>query len=134
MSDGCTEGPTLAANEKPWPLGWEWEWGWNKAESDCRKPAVRIDDGHAHQWEVCHLLADGQRRVREESVVRCSTCHAPRCGDSSDPDPCMERRHHDGLHIHLSGMFRPLGDILRCHIEGCRHTASMCPDHALEGQ
>ena len=110
---GFTEGPTLRHDEDPWPLGWEWQWGWDQTEPDKRRPAVRIDDGHAHEWERCRLLADGQRRLREEFVVRCASCHVPRCGHSNDDDPCMERRHHDSLHIYLSGRFEPLGGLLR---------------------
>lgn len=92
---GYAEGPTLQHNEPPWPLGWEQD--------------PRIDDGHGHQWERCLLLADGPQRHHSEHVVRCSVCHAPRCGHSEDSDPCMERRHHRGLHIRLSGAFAPLG-------------------------
>lgn len=95
---GYTEGPTLHPHELPWPTQWE-------ANPD-------IDDGHAHRWQRVHLLADGQHRRFEEDVVRCDLCLAPRCGESTDTDPCMERRHHTDLHIHLSGGWRPLGDIL----------------------
>lgn len=93
-------GPILEPAEPPWDLCWE------------RDP--RIDDGHAHEWELVHLLADGERRLFEEDVIRCAACHTPRCGGTLkfDPDPCMERMHHRGMHIHLSGGFRPLGDLL----------------------
>lgn len=107
---GYREGPTLAHNEPPWPIGWEWEWGWNPDEPDKSKPAGRIDDGHPHEWERCLLLA-GPRRHMQEHVVRCAACHAPRCGDSVDADPCMERRHHTSLHIRLFGAFVPLGGL-----------------------
>lgn len=94
-------GPTLQPDEPPWQLMWEQD--------------PRIDDGHAHQWQRVHLIADGQRRRFEEDVIRCATCHVPRCGGTAetDADPCMERRHHRDMHIHLSGGFRPLGDLLR---------------------
>lgn len=91
-------GPTLQPRERPWPYLWE---------SD-----PQIDDGHAHEWQRVHLIGDGKARRHTEDVIRCAVCRAPRCGDSTDFDPCMERRHHDGLHIHLSGMFRPVGDLL----------------------
>jgi hypothetical protein len=87
---------------QPWQAPWAPTW-----ESD---PAV--DNGHAHRWRLVHLTADGQHRRFTEDVVRCDLCHAPRCGDSTDPDPCMERRHHPDLHIHFSGRFRPVGDLL----------------------
>ena len=96
---GYTIGPTLTPSEDPWPLRWE---------SD-----PRIDDGHAHDWESVLLEGDGQHRRYTEEVVRCRHCHAPRCGESQDEDPCMERRHHRSLHIYLSGRFEPLGGYLR---------------------
>lgn len=86
---GYSIGPTIPATEDPWPIGWEQD--------------PRIDDGHAHEWESCLLAADGQHRTRIEEVVRCATCHAPRCGSSTDPDPCMKRRHHRDCHRMLSG-------------------------------
>lgn len=91
---GYTEGPTLPHNELPWPLAWE----------------RRVDESCAHEWERCLLLA-GPSRYRRERVVRCRRCHVPRCGHSEDADPCMERRHHRGLHIRLSGAFEPLGGL-----------------------
>jgi len=91
---GYTEGPTLAHDEKPWPIMWEQE----------------VDETCAHEWERC-LLLDGRQRCAMENVVRCRLCHVPRCGHSEDEDPCIERRHHDGMHIHLSGKFEPLGGL-----------------------
>jgi hypothetical protein len=93
---GYRQGPTLPHDEPPWPLGWEQD--------------AHIDDGHGHEWERCLLLA-GPGRWRQEHVVRCGVCRAPRCGHSEDDDPCMERRHHDGVHIRLSGAFEPLGGL-----------------------
>lgn len=97
MNLGYRIGPVLAPDEAPWPIGWE---------SD-----PRIDDGHAHDWErvTVHL----RHEARNPFVIRCATCHAPRCGHSLDRDPCMERRHHDGLHITLLGRFEPVGGYLR---------------------
>lgn len=84
---GYSVGPTLAAGEAPWPLGWE---------SD---PAV-VECGH--EWETVLLAADGLHRALMEEVVRCSECHAPRCGHSTDDDPCDLERHHDGPHFPMS--------------------------------
>lgn len=95
---GYRIGQTLRPDEPPWNPQWE---------SD-----PRIDDGHSHEWERVHLIADGRLRRFEEDVVRCATCHVPRCGGASVDDPCMERRHHRDMHIHLSGGFRPIGDLL----------------------
>jgi len=96
---GYTIGPNLAPSEPPWPPQWE---------SD-----PRIDDGHAHLWGCVLLEGDNAARRFTEEVVRCQVCQVPRCGGSTEDDPCMERRHHHGLHIHLSGRFAPLGGYLR---------------------
>jgi hypothetical protein len=80
-------GPALAADERPWPLGWE------------RDPQVAACP---HEWETVLLAADGLHRTRTEEVVRCRDCHAPRCGHTVDPDPCDLVRHHDGPHFPVS--------------------------------
>jgi hypothetical protein len=92
---GYTVGPTLPPEAAPWPTWWE----------------QTADDSCAHEWERCHLLADGKRRAFAEDVIRCRLCLVPRCGHSEDSDPCMERRHHTGLHIRLSGTWEPLGGL-----------------------
>lgn len=96
MSAGCTPGPDVHDWEV-FPLMWE------------RDP--RIDDGHAHEWQLIHRFRPDGRTDCGEFYVRCAVCLCPRCGYSQDEDPCMERRHHRGLHIHLSGAFRFLGDL-----------------------
>lgn len=92
---GWVKGPTLTHSERPWPIMWE----------------QLIDDSCAHLWERC-LLLHGPERARTEFVIRCAKCHVPRCGHSQDDDPCMERRHHSGVHIYLSGWFEPLGGVV----------------------
>ena len=81
--------------QSAWPIRWE---------SD-----PRIDDGHAHRWE---MVVVQPRPGHREAVTRCAVCSAPRCGHTFDDDPCLERRHHRGMHIHESGRFEPLGGIL----------------------
>lgn len=111
---GYWPGPTLAPGEQPWPIGWEWEWGWNPDEPDKRRRAVRIDDGHGHQWELVTLPPHPATPAGPvERVVRCRECHVPRCGHSDERDPCMERRHHRTVHIRLLGEFEPVGGYLR---------------------
>jgi hypothetical protein len=88
-------GDDLAPDESPWPLLWE------------SKPWI---DDHGHTWErvVIH-----RRGTKPEPVVRCINCHVPRCGDSNEKNPCMERRHHRTVHIRLDGRFDPVGGYLK---------------------
>lgn len=88
-------GPTLGPTENPWPILWEQD--------------PKIDNGHGHIWELCLLKPDGRHRVRLEEVVRCMVCYAPRCGHSTDEDPCIERRHHRGPHLYSSGRVERVG-------------------------
>lgn len=92
---GYLIGPTLPATQSPWPLGWE------------QDPTI---DDCPHEWELVFLAADGQRRTRIEEVVRCVECHVPRCGHSTDEDPCALRRHHQGKHF-LVSQYPPLRPI-----------------------
>lgn len=92
---GYWTGPVLAVGERPWPLMWE----------------QRENDTCLHTWErVVWRFRDSRE---DEPVVRCRDCHVPRCGDSTDENPCMERRHHRTVHIRLRGDFDPVGGYLR---------------------
>ncbi len=93
---GFVEGPVLALNEAPFAEGWEQD--------------PHLDD-HAHEWE--RVIVRFSHSRHDEPCVRCAVCHCPRCGHSDDPDPCMERRHHDSVHITLGGSFEPVGGYLR---------------------
>lgn len=90
MSDHrCYEiGPTLAADERPWPITWESQPYRDELGNECTHDT----------WELVLLAADGRRRVRVEEVVRCRECHSPRCGHSTDEDPCILARHHRAEH------------------------------------
>lgn len=92
---GYWVGPTLPLGEDPWPLRWE------------SRPG---NDECAHHWE---RVVVQRRFLGTEPVVRCRECHVPRCGHSDERDPCMERRHHRTVHLHLSGTFEPVGGYLR---------------------
>lgn len=74
------QGPLLTeiGETHPFPTGWAHD--------------PRVDDGHAHDWEVVMLGPPGHWTVEE--VVRCATCLCPRCGNVYDENPCMLRRHH----------------------------------------
>lgn len=83
---------------------------WGNWEAD-----PRIDDGHAHDWEMVIVETRPPMDVhpsRREAVTRCRYCHAPRCGNTFEDDPCLERRHHRDLHIHESGRFEPISGLL----------------------
>lgn len=102
---GCMPGPTLAPGDRAYPLGWE------------QDPDL---DVCAHAWELVTLHYPPGRT---EHVVRCSSCQVPRCGHSTDADPCMERRHHRACHRYLSGRTEHVGgSLLTC---GCP-----TPNHA----
>lgn len=90
-------GPNLPPGEVPWPLFWEQQ----PNLDDCLHvwERVTINRPHAHNGP--------------EPVVRCRVCSAPRCGHSTDADPCMERRHHRTVHLTLHGSFEPVGGYLK---------------------
>lgn len=89
-------GPTLEPGALPWPTSWE--------------QVPNLDDC-PHEWERVVQRFRGERA--DEPVIRCRNCSAPRCGDSMDADPCMERRHHRTTHLTLRGSFEPVGGYLR---------------------
>lgn len=63
-----------------------------------------------HRWRVLRLgdvLANP--RDPDERMVICVGCYVPRCGYSTDADPCMEPRHHPGNHRYESGKIEPIG-------------------------
>lgn len=76
---GCEPGPNLPVGQAPFAFGWE--------------GAAFVDACEHQVWE--HVLAQPDSTgVGNEVVVRCRACHAPRCGHSTDEDPCMRLRHH----------------------------------------
>ena len=89
-------GPTLNIGESAWPLFWE--------------QAPSLDDC-MHEWERVVVQFNASRN--SEPCVRCRVCRAPRCGDSTDRNPCMERRHHRTVHVRLNGEFDPVGGYLQ---------------------
>lgn len=89
---GYQVGPNLALGEEPWPIGWEW-----------------MDEVKACPHNVWESVLIHPRYSRIEECIRCRACHAPRCGHSADPDPCMLVRHHKTHHVALSGALEPIG-------------------------
>lgn len=86
---GYVEGGALDERERPWPIGWETAEVWT------------LHPLRPHEWERVVVT---QPHGVPEAVVRCSLCHVPRCGHSTDPDPCMRRRHHREEHLRLSSV------------------------------
>ena len=73
----------------------------------------RIDDGHAHDWHMVITQPWGPNHPEHrEAMTVCRACGAPRCGTTFADDPCLERRHHRGVHRYESGRFQPIGGIL----------------------
>jgi hypothetical protein len=75
------------------PCPWDWD----------RNPDI---DTCCHWWRIGMVVWDDGY----DYTVYCERCRAPRCSSAlSDNDPCMERRHHRGVHVYLSGRFLPIG-------------------------
>lgn len=68
-------------------------------------------------WEYVLVWSPDGRM--NDMAVRCQKCHAPRCGDFSDPDPCMLVRHHRKPRTHRlhSELFRPPPALDRVSVE-----------------
>lgn len=97
---GCNQGPTLDVDEIPWPSDWE--------------SLVSVGRCQHDDWEFVLVRPDTTGRGNE-IVVRCRECRAPRCGHSTDLNPCMLRRHHRSTdapvghrHYRLSMMMPPV--------------------------
>jgi hypothetical protein len=83
---------TLHTRTSP-PCPWNWE----------SQPGI---DTCAHWWRL-GLVVDWDFM---DWTVYCERCRAPRCPSAlADNDPCMDRRHHRGVHVYLSGRFAPIG-------------------------
>jgi hypothetical protein len=46
---------------------------------------------------------EASSRNPDERMVICRGCYVPRCGHTTDPDPCLLPRHHEELHLFASG-------------------------------
>lgn len=45
----------------------------------------------------------------DERMVICRGCFVPRCGHTTDPNPCLMPRHHITEHRYANGGRRPVG-------------------------
>lgn len=57
-----------------------------------------------HRWTVVRV-GDVQEHPYDpdELMCICVGCFVPRCGHTTDPNPCMLPRHHRELHEHADG-------------------------------
>ena len=74
---------------------------------DALTPGVADCD---HRW-VTVRVGDVVRSCYDpdEQMVFCARCYAPRCGHTSDPNPCMEPRHHRTFHRYANGAREKVG-------------------------
>jgi len=62
----------------------------------------------AHKWRIFRIgdiidCAPPSGRDPEERMVFCQGCYVPRCGYTTESDPCVLPRHHHELHLAASG-------------------------------
>jgi hypothetical protein len=96
MSDDITIGPVFET-------GWE------------QKPGI---DECLHEWlPVRYRPYPG---AKADTVQKCERCGVPRCGRSNGSGYCIDRRHHDSVHIYPDGEFEPLGGVVPADTTGER--------------
>jgi hypothetical protein len=84
---GYALGPVLSPGERPWPEQWE-------------RSIVCMVCPHT-AWES--VLVPPSETSPCDEVVRCTVCHAPRCGGTREDDPCMKVLNHLDYHWLVSG-------------------------------
>lgn len=58
----------------------------------------------AHQFVVIRVIdAKPEHHNPDERIAICKGCFVPRCGYTTETDPCVLPRHHPELHITASG-------------------------------
>lgn len=61
----------------------------------------------AHRWWIFRigdvLDCEFNGRDPDERMVICQGCYVPRCGHTTEDDPCILPRHHPELHLTASG-------------------------------
>jgi hypothetical protein len=58
----------------------------------------------AHRWIVLRLGEVLQNASDPDELhVICQGCYVPRCGHSTETNPCILPRHHECLHLHADG-------------------------------
>lgn len=61
-----------------------------------------------HQWTVIRVIdAKPEHRDPEERMAICKGCFVPRCGYTTEPNPCMLPRHHPERHLYADGSMEP---------------------------
>lgn len=58
-----------------------------------------------HWWEfrLGDVIESYRLRDPDERMVICRGCYVPRCGHTTEADPCILPRHHPELHLMVSG-------------------------------
>lgn len=59
-----------------------------------------------HRWWVFRLgdvIGPDRLRDPDERMVICRGCFVPRCGHTTEADPCILPRHHPERHLYESG-------------------------------
>jgi hypothetical protein len=65
-----------------------------------------------HRWwtfKLSEVLEPGRMHNPNELMVICRGCYVPRCGHSTDTNPCMSPRHHEEPHRYVDGTRREIG-------------------------
>lgn len=65
---------------------------------DHRWMTLRMGDVHPHPYRP------------DELIVVCQNCLVPRCGHTTEDNPCMLPRHHMTAHVHADGTETPCGN------------------------
>jgi hypothetical protein len=59
-----------------------------------------------HRWwefRLGDVIEPDRLSDPDERMVICSACYVPRCGHTTDPNPCVLPRHHRELHLFADG-------------------------------
>lgn len=65
-----------------------------------------------HRWwtfKLGEVLKPGATANPNELMVICQGCYVPRCGHTTDTNPCMLPRHHEEPHDQADGTSRTVG-------------------------
>jgi hypothetical protein len=95
-----SEAPLVTSNERLWLDG-----GYDRAEVE-----ACVYHPH-HKWFVIRVndVHPGCSTDPEELMAICQNCFVPRCGYTTDLNPCMLPRHHQEPHLFADGKTLAVG-------------------------